>query len=321
VTAPGGGRIIPADRSIIEEAAMRVPLVAVAALAVLCAGVTARPSPAAAAEEVRFSSASTPPTPFRQRRAQARGTQARAVPGVPLTGLLTRPGGGDPAPAVVLLHGCRGLRPFQTAWAGRLAEWGYVVLQIDSHGPRGLPDGTCADPRRFRMVGEQVLDAFGAAEFLRTLPFVDAGRMAVMGWGQGGYAALALAQRHGLGRQLGHGFGAVVGLYPDCTRFFNVEPELPALVVNGDDDDQSVAANCRAMAAAAGAAGHRYDLVVLEGARHGFDDGEIPAPTFFPGELNLDRLPAVGVTRGYDAAAERQAAGHVREFLGRHLGP
>jgi poly(3-hydroxybutyrate) depolymerase len=91
-----------------------------------------------AADWVNFNSAGTPPTPFQLKRAKAKGIELKPEPGAPLRGLLFRPKGEGPFPAVVLLHGCRGIQPYQRDWAGKLAEWGYVALLVDSFGPRNV---------------------------------------------------------------------------------------------------------------------------------------------------------------------------------------
>jgi poly(3-hydroxybutyrate) depolymerase len=64
-----------------------------------------------------------------------------SVKGEPLelVGLLRRPDGAGPFPAVVLLHGCGGnWRGMDTRWGARFVRWGYVALSIDSYGPRGI---------------------------------------------------------------------------------------------------------------------------------------------------------------------------------------
>jgi len=52
---------------------------------------------------------------------------------------LTKPDGEGPFPAIVLLHGCGGMKSsYPHNWDKRLAEWGYVSLQVDSLSPRGM---------------------------------------------------------------------------------------------------------------------------------------------------------------------------------------
>ena len=49
-----------------------------------------------------------------------------------LRGLLVVPEGEGPFPAVVLLHGCRGVLPSHRGWAQWLARQGFVALLVDS---------------------------------------------------------------------------------------------------------------------------------------------------------------------------------------------
>ena len=61
-----------------------------------------------------------------------------------LAGLLSKPAGQGPFPAVVLLHQCNGLDDVVgPLWEKRLVGWGYVVLRIDSLAPRYLKN-VCA---------------------------------------------------------------------------------------------------------------------------------------------------------------------------------
>jgi dienelactone hydrolase len=61
-----------------------------------------------------------------------------------LHGLLMKPDGPGPFPAIVSLHGCGGLFKEgalvarEAAWAKLLTAHGYVVLFPDSFGPRGV---------------------------------------------------------------------------------------------------------------------------------------------------------------------------------------
>ncbi len=89
-----------------------------------------------AVDWANFNSAGTAPTPFQLKRAKAKGIELKPEPGTPLRGLLLRPKGEGIFPAVVLLHGCRGIQAYQKDWAAQLAGWGYVALLVDSFEPR-----------------------------------------------------------------------------------------------------------------------------------------------------------------------------------------
>src|SRR5207237_8060719 len=55
---------------------------------------------------------------------------------VTLTGTLSLPASGKPAPAVVLMHGCSGVSATHRAWATTLHGWGYGAPGLDLFGPR-----------------------------------------------------------------------------------------------------------------------------------------------------------------------------------------
>src|SRR5690349_9278675 len=109
----------------------------------------------------------------------------------PLQGLLRRPAGAGPFPAIVLLHSCNGnWRKLDERWGRKIAPWGYVTLTVDSFGPRGI-DNTCTSSAPLDMA----FDAYRALDYLARQSFVDAGRVAVLGFSQGGWLALTSVER------------------------------------------------------------------------------------------------------------------------------
>jgi len=101
----------------------------------------------------------------------------------------SRPYGGGPFPAVVVLHSCIGMTGHFTGIADRLSSWGYVVLAVDSLGPRGITDRCGVGSR------DQPFDAYAALRYLSQLDFVDPARVAVLGESLGGQSALAAVER------------------------------------------------------------------------------------------------------------------------------
>ncbi|MFQ5773374.1 MAG: dienelactone hydrolase family protein [Kiloniellaceae bacterium] len=272
----------------------------------------------AAAGVVHFLSAPTPPTELQRRLARQRG-EARPAPrpGLELGARLTRPRGPGPFPAVVLLHGCTGASPAQDDWAAELAGWGFVALQVDSFAARGVSETctTTAGPN----AGPLVFDAFGALAWLRGQPLVDARRVAVMGWGHGGTAALDSVLATGTASVFDIGFAAAVALYPYCPGKIARRYLAPILVLAGGRDDLMPAARCRRIAANPETGGDRITLVVYDGAYYGFDDPALGAPHPVPDVLNIERSPPRGATFGYDAAAHADALRRVRTFLERFM--
>jgi dipeptidyl aminopeptidase/acylaminoacyl peptidase len=175
--------------------------------AVVLATILAMPLilPLAAAETVRFRSASITPTPLQLRLARERGQPIREELGDELAGELYRPPGDGPFPAVVSLHGCAGRSSpeVEDASGARYVARGYVLLIVDSFGPRGVIH---------RCLGEEsaaidrTMDAYGALLYLAGSPFIDPERIAVIGFSQGAGAALSAVALGGVETLFEHHF-------------------------------------------------------------------------------------------------------------------
>ena len=160
----------------------------------------------------------------------------------PLQGLLRQTSGTGPSPAVVLLHGCNGnWRRLDQRWGKQIASWGYVTLTVDSFGPRGLTD-TCDNGAPVDLA----FDAYRALSFLAQQPFVDAARVAAVGFSQGGWLALSSVERGIIEQASSNKFRAVVAFYPPC-RGFRDNMTVPTLILTGELDDWSPADECRKM--------------------------------------------------------------------------
>src|SRR2546423_303467 len=105
---------------------------------------------------------------------------------------LSKPDGPGPFPAVVIMHDCSGLGLRSSGapgrWAKELVRRGYAVLIPDSFTTRGHPDGVCTDASPSRndvSPARRVRDAYAALAYLRTLTFVDASHVGLMGGSHG----------------------------------------------------------------------------------------------------------------------------------------
>src|ERR671937_751231 len=131
-----------------------------------------------------------------------------------VSGAVSKPTGGGPFPAMILLHGCGGPQPGNALWAAELNKWGYVTIEIDSFVHRGVRE-ICTDPTRVT-VSERVVDAYAALDYLRTLAFVDKDRIGAMGWSHGAMVVqLALWRHRGVDEPR---FKTGVAMYPRCER-------------------------------------------------------------------------------------------------------
>lgn len=202
-----------------------------------------------------------------------------------LPGLLMKPDGIGPFPAIVALHGCNGLFKEgalvarEAAWAQLLTSHGYVVLFPDSFGPR---DVTTDCDGRVRAWAERSYDAYGALRYLQAQPFVIGERVGLMGWSHGGGSVIFAIAPDSIAHpaDLPKGdFRAAVAFYPAwCSRLsIDWKPDIPFLLEIGAQDDSIQPAPCIERAEQAQAAGAPMQIKVYDGAVHDFDwPGDTP---------------------------------------------
>ena len=244
---------------------------------------------------------------------------------IPFT--LSKPEGPGPFPAIVLLHDCSGLGPSSSGapgrWAAELVQHGYVVIVPDSFTTRGHAGGICTVPQmqRRRGVGfeDRVRDAYAALAHLRTLPYIDAKRIGLMGSSHGGATTLAAIFAPSGARR--DGFAAAVALYPRCQpwnrRNAGQHPLAPLLILIGDKDDWTPVGPCRRLAETAQGAGDPVTIKVYPGVHHSFDS---PNPERYVAARVNPAVPGgYGATTGGDPAAWADSIREVTAFFGRHL--
>lgn len=109
---------------------------------------------------------------------------------------MTTPPGFDPSktyPVVMQVYGGPGgggvKRSWQSATTQLLTEAGYVVFRLDNRG-EGYRSARFKQALHLRMGQPEIEDQVLAADYLRSLPFVDDDRIAAMGWSYGGFMTL-----------------------------------------------------------------------------------------------------------------------------------
>lgn len=221
-----------------------------------------------------------------------------------IVGYLFKPAGNGPFPAMVLLHGRGGLystnankactlvaqsvaspcnattlskrhRMWGEYWAGR----GYFALFADSFGPRGKGRGfgrfTHDDPEREDVNERTVrpLDAEGALAYLKERGDVIANNIFLQGWSNGASTALNVVFRQGM---KGEGFRAVLAFYPGCGPESllgrTLVTKTPVTLLLGSEDEEVSPTICQRVAERSRAAGSPIDVLLYQGATHGFDD-------------------------------------------------
>jgi dienelactone hydrolase len=224
---------------------LRVLMLCVSSLCISATGHAAS-QPLTDPHWVSFHSARAVPSALARRALGNRVDSAR--PRDALRGLLVIPEGEGPFPAVVLVHGCRGVLSSQRGWAQWLARQGFVALLVDSFFTRHA-SGVCSlGPQQAgrQEVSGRVFDAFGALEFLRRDPRVDSERIAIMGWNS--WIPMSAVSRGGPRALARAGFSAAVVVSPDCPLEAD-RPPVPVLVVVAAGDELHAPRNCEWLAA------------------------------------------------------------------------
>jgi dienelactone hydrolase len=262
-------------------------------------------------------------------------------PPIAIAGTLRFPAGAGPFPAVVLAHGCAGIRNSEEGWQSKLREFGYATFVVNSFGKRGLQE-VCSNPFLLGPV-QRVPDVYGALKILSTHPKIQANRVALMGFSHGGtvtmFSSLEWARNRYAGLA-GATFRAFLPFYPFCQYEF---PELnrisaPVRLHMGDRDDWFTAKACVDWVNRLRAGGFDATATLYPGAHHSFDNGTSSA-TVMQGAANLTactarwatilgpELPTSskpdcirrGATVGGDSAARDLARANVQRELGQLL--
>jgi dienelactone hydrolase len=226
-----------------------------------------------------------------------------------------------PAPAIAMFHGCGGAYDRRGSLSRKMVEYadlfnglGMHVLVVDSLTPRYEKE-LCTQRSGSRRVTQanRRLDALGALAFLAERGDVDAKRIGLVGWSNGGSTVLAatnLRQRDVAASPVKPAFA--IAFYPGCEaeRRRGYSPAAPLLMLLGQLDDWTPAAPCEALAR--DAAEPRPEVVVYPGAWHGFDsDAPVRLRKDVPNGVN----PGQGVHVGGDPAAWRTSRDRVLRFL------
>ena len=245
----------------------------------------------------------------------------------PLVGVLFKPEGRGPHPAVVMMHGCGGayardgsLNARHLMWGEYLAGHGYTALMLDSFTSRGIKE-LCTQKFAERTLREadRVGDAYAALAFLRRQDDVAAGNIGILGWSHGGGSALAAITRRPNGDQ---GFAVAVAFYPGCTSKSKApqkfRPYAPLLVLMGESDDWTPVDSCKALTAAVAARGEPMQIVTYPDTYHSFDNPGITKKRVRK-EVPNGVHPGKGVTTAPNPHAREDAKTRVLQFFAEHL--
>ena len=210
---------------------------------------------------------------------------------------LARPSASEPAPAIVVLHGCEGYRRRYGAVADDLAKSGFVAVAIDTLTPRGVKNA-CTDRSGSRIEAD---DARATLAWLRRQPYVDPNKLAVVGYSMGAIAALDLADPFHA-QPAPPGLRGAVAYYPACNDREAANAVVPIEILDGSADEWTPAGPCATLATAATTDGKSIGITTYPGATHAFN-WDLP-----------DRV-AYGQHLQYDPAATALAFEAMLAFL------
>jgi dienelactone hydrolase len=260
-------------------------------------------------EIVTFSSDPIPVSPFKLKRAKAKGIILAPEPGIKLIGHLFRPDIDEPQPAVIILVSGDGLQPSHLDWARLLSEWGYVALVIDSFGSRGGKDS-----RDTPSVGMPA-DAMNGARYLKSFDFVNGEKIGLIGFSMGGSRLFSILGKSGVNKSKDGMFKTGVAFYPNCST--DMALQVPLLVFGGDQDELMAFGSCKSALRDADKYGNDITFIVYSGATHFFDN-----PNYRKDVVSVEKKaspPMHFLNNHYDAAAHEDAKKKVMGFLKTHF--
>jgi dipeptidyl-peptidase 4 len=235
------------------------------------------------------------------------GTLAAADGTTPLHYSLIKPAGFDPKkkyPVVVFVYGGPAAQTVTNAWSGRsdsffnqyLAQQGYLVFSLDNRGT----------PRRGREFGGalyekqgtvEVDDQLRGVEWLKSQGYVDAQRIGVYGWSNGGYMTLMLLGKHSDAYACGVAGAPVAdwALYDThyTERYMNLPLANEAgyreasvfthldglssklLLIHGMADDNVLFTNSTQLMSQLQQRGTPFELMTYPGAKHGLRGADL----------------------------------------------
>lgn len=179
-------------------------------------------------------------------------------------------------PAVVLLHSASGPiaegAPYEE-WPRVLNEIGIATFAVDSYAGRGLVNYP-ADPGKISFL-TRIVDAFRALEVVAKHPMIDPSRIAVMGFSQGGGAALysSMARYQKMYGSADLHFVGHISAYGTCSTHYRDDEDVtkPILLLHGTADDLTPIAPCREYAERLLRAGKTVRIIEYPDAYHQFD--------------------------------------------------
>jgi dienelactone hydrolase len=238
-----------------------------------------------------------------------------------------RPDGPGPHPAVLLLHTCAAVDfdpQHMRFWVRRALAEGYVAFVVDSWSQRGITELCRSRPPGFLPIHMMVRsrDAYEALAHLARFDFVDARRVATIGFSNGGrvsylVASGAIAQAYAVE---GRRFAATVAVYGQCfnrefsVNFLRTDVDRPLLALLGSLDEDGNPEDCIPRFEELKGRGVEVSWHVFPGTGHAWDQ-----PIFRQAQRFTQTGNSAGVLFAYDARVAEESLDRVFTYLGGRL--
>ncbi|WP_323760824.1 dienelactone hydrolase family protein [Maricaulis sp.] len=204
----------------------------------------------------------------------------------------------DPVPAVILLHGCGGLREVQEAYSTDLLAAGYAVMLVDSNRARdigrlGAMTQVCTALRLWGQ--ERAADINAAIALAAQSPAIDSDKLALVGWSHGGWTVLEaldyaaegrsppalVADRSDVTATPLAGVRTAIAVYPYCgfpvrADGRDLPSSIPLHAILAERDMVAPPADCQRLFERSAAAGQAIDYETWSGQTHAFDEPNGP---------------------------------------------
>jgi dienelactone hydrolase len=242
-----------------------------------------------------------------------------------LSAQLYRPTSTQPLPAVAIFHGCGGVGVNNTRMAELLKGWGYAALVVDSFSARGLKDVCGRNWPSQAAADARAHDIDAALAWLGKQSFVDARRLAFMGYSYGGGVAMLRALAPGSDTAAPTPARAAILVYPDCALADALGAKLavrqPTLLAMAALDDWTPVSQCKAVLDRVVQGRDLIETHIYEGAYHSFDALGLPV-RYLDGVGNRSKPGGCcGAHYGANEAAWKAFVADVKGFLAKSLGP
>jgi len=203
-------------------------------------------------------------------------------------------------PVLVYTYGGPHAQVVLNAWGGNTALWhqsmaekGYIIFSLDNRGSAGRGH-VFEEPIHYRLGAQELSDQLDGVTYLKSLPYVDAGRIGIWGWSYGGHMTLHAMFEAGMDFKAGFAGGPVtdwhfydsiyteryLGLLPEKEKEYRASSPIDKaaglkgklLIAHGTGDDNVHFANTLSLINDLIEQGKYVEVMPFPGRGHGVND-------------------------------------------------